>query len=105
MTALLFVGGAALGALVRHLVNQIGLGWIGTLLVNVAGAFALGALVAADPSARTVTVLGAGVLGNLTTYSTFALEATDEGARRRATVIVATLVLGLGAAALGYAIG
>lgn len=105
MTALLFVGGAALGAVVRHLVNQVGLGWIGTLIVNVVGAFALGMLVAVDPSARAVTVLGAGLLGNLTTYSTFALEATDVGGRQRATVIVTTATLGLGAAALGYAIG
>lgn len=104
MTALLFVGGAALGAVVRHLVNQIGLGWIGTLIVNVVGAFALGMLVAIDPGARTVTVLGAGILGNLTTFSTFALEATDVGGRQRATVIVTTSTLGLGAAALGYAI-
>jgi CrcB protein len=105
VTAALFVGGAAVGALVRHLVNQVGLGWIGTLIVNVVGAFALGLLVAVDPGGRSLTVVGAGVLGNLTTFSTFSLEATEGPTRQRATVIGATLVLGFGAAALGYAIG
>ena len=47
--------------------------------INVVGAFALGVVVATDPGARTLTVVGAGLLGNLTTYSTFALEATEAG--------------------------
>ena len=105
MTAALFVVGAALGALARHLVNQAGLGWVGTLCVNVIGAFALGLLVAVDPGARGLTVVGAGVLGNLTTYSTFAFEATEGSTRQRVTVILATLTLGFAAATVGYAIG
>lgn len=105
MTAALFVAGAAVGALVRHLVNRIGLGWIGTLGVNVVGALALGVLVAADPGARATTVVGAGLLGNLTTFSTFSLEASEGPIRQRVTVIAATLVLGLTAGALGYSIG
>lgn len=104
MTAILFLAGASGGALIRHLVSQTGLGWVGTLMVNMAGAFALGLLVAADPSGRSLTVVGAGVLGNLTTFSTFSLEATEGPVQRRATVIGATLVLGCGAAWLGYAI-
>ncbi len=105
MTAALFVAGASLGALLRHLVNRTRLGWIGTLIVNAVGAFALGLLVAVDPGARTLTVIGAGVLGNLTTYSTFALEATDGDGRQRVVVVTTTLVVGFGAAALGYTIG
>lgn len=105
MTAALFLAGAGLGALVRHLVNRIGLGWVGTLAVNVVGAFALGVLVATDPGGRTTTVIGAGLLGNLTTFSTFSLEASEGPARRRMTVIAVTLTLGLAAGALGYSIG
>lgn len=105
MTPALFVAGAAVGALVRHLVNRIGLGWIGTLGINVVGAFALGVLVAVDPGGRTTTVIGAGLLGNLTTFSTFSLEASDGPTRHRVTVITATLALGLAAGALGYSIG
>lgn len=105
MTALLFVVGAGAGALVRHLVNQLGFGWVGTMAVNVVGAFALGVLVAGDPAERTVTIVGAGLLGNLTTFSTFALEATEGAPRRRALVIGSTLALGLTAAAAGYTIG
>ena len=105
MTAVLFALGAAAGALVRHLVNQAGLGWIGTTSINVVGAFALGVLVATDPGAQTLTVVGAGLLGNLTTYSTFALEATDGAAHERAIVVVTTFTLGLAAAALGYWVG
>jgi CrcB protein len=105
MTAVLFVVGAGAGALVRQLVNRIGLGWVGTLAVNVVGAFALGLLVAGDPAARTVTIVGAGILGNLTTFSTFALEATEGPIRQRTAVIGATLTLGLASAAAGYTIG
>ncbi len=105
MIAALFIAGAGAGALVRHLVNQSGLGWISTLVVNVVGAFALGVLVAAAPSPGVVTVLGAGLLGNVTTFSSFALEASYGTPKRRALVIGSTLVLGLTAAAVGYAIG
>lgn len=105
MTAALFVAGAGAGALLRHLVNRIGLGWVGTLAINVVGAFALGVLVAADPGTRTVTIVGAGLLGNLTTFSTFALEASEGPTRRRAAVIVTTLTVGLAAGAIGYTIG
>ena len=105
MTAALFLAGAGVGALVRHLVSRVGLGWVGTLAVNVVGAFALGVLVAADPGARVTTVVGAGLLGNLTTFSTFSLEASEGPTSRRVGVIVTTLALGLTAAALGYSIG
>lgn len=105
MTAALFVVGAGIGAVIRHLVNQAGLSWIGTLAVNVVGAFALGALVAADPGPGVVTVVGTGLLGSLTTFSSFSLEAAYGPPKRRAIVIGATLVLGLAAGAAGYALG
>lgn len=105
MTATLFVVGAGVGAVVRHLVNQSGLSWAGTLVVNVIGAFALGMVVASEPTAAVSTVIGVGLLGSLTTFSSFALEAAYGPPKRRALVIGATLVFGLAAGAAGYALG
>lgn len=107
MTAVLFVLAAATGALGRYGVNQLGVGstWTRTLGVNVAGAFAFGLLAANAESAATLTVVGTGLLGSFTTFSTFALEASTGPARQRLLVTGSTLVLGLGAGALGMTLG
>jgi fluoride exporter len=86
---------------------------LGTLVVNVTGSFVLGLLVgSADHhglSAAWTTVLGTGVVGAYTTFSTFTfdtlrlLENGERGAA--ATNIGASLAAGLGAAALGLALG
>lgn len=102
MTAALFVLGASTGAVLRHLVNHLGRGWLGTVALNTAGAFALGVLVASDPGPDTLTVIGVGLLGSLTTFSTFSLEVVEAPRRRRLVIVSSTLVLGLGAAALGH---
>jgi CrcB protein len=83
-----------LGAVTRFLVAV----WlpvpVGTLAVNVSGAFALGLL-------GDNFVLGTGFVGAYTTFSTWMLE-TDQLSRRAAIVnIVGSLALGLAAAALG----
>lgn len=103
MIGALFILGGAAGAIVRHLVNQIGLTWIGTLALNVVGAFALGLLVAADVSDDMTTVVGIGLFGTLTTFSTFSLEVVEAPRRQRVLIVSATIVLGMGAAALGHA--
>lgn len=105
MTPLLFVAAAGLGAVTRLRINQFGWTWLSTLVANVIGAFALGWLTAAAPGESVMTVVGTGYLGSLTTFSMFALEATEGGRRRRMAIVSTTLVLGLGAAALGHAIG
>ncbi len=69
--------GGAVGAGVRHLVTSGPWGALrGVLVVNTAGALALGVLVAhADAlSAGWFAVLGTGVCGALTTYSTLAVQ-------------------------------
>jgi CrcB protein len=101
----LFVVGAGTGAAMRHLVNQLGFGWIGTLIINAVGAFALGALVAANPSGDVATVVGTGMLGSFTTFSTFALEATEGPPAERLLIMTSMVGLGLAAAAAGYALG
>lgn len=82
---LVAVGGFA-GAILRHSVSLAapGLGSVdgsvvGTLLVNVAGSFALGVVLyeahLADAlSAETRLVVGTGFLSSFTTYSTFAVQ-------------------------------
>ena len=78
VVALVAVGGFA-GANVRYAVALLAPGLPGTLAVNAAGSFALGALVyaAADGDAlgeRARRLLGTGFLSSLTTYSTFAVQ-------------------------------
>jgi CrcB protein len=77
--------GGALGAVLRFWTNHWVRGWFGggfplaTLLVNVSGSFMLGFLTAYLLDNTTWPVwlrvaLGAGVMGALTTFSTFSLE-------------------------------
>ena len=104
MTIILFGTAAAAGALLRWQTGRLLPRPLATLAVNVVGAFALGLLSgAADP---VLTVLGAGGLGVLTTFSTLAddirhLWATSTA--RATGYIAATLILGIGAAAAGLA--
>jgi CrcB protein len=76
------------------------------LAVNVAGSLALGALVGAGAGEGARTIAGVGFLGGFTTSPTFALQVVgdlDAGRPGRALVLVAaSVVLGVGAAALGY---
>ena len=83
ITALGFVGLAALGALLRalagHRLNrELPLG---TLVVNVSGSFALGVLHGAAPPV--VTAVGTGGLGAFTTFSSFARDAVALVEERR----------------------
>ncbi|GAB3725441.1 fluoride efflux transporter CrcB [Nocardiopsis oceani] len=115
MSALMVALGAAVGAPVRFLVDLAlkrrfgeAFPW-GTLLVNVAGSLILGTLMALPVSPETTALVGTGLCGALTTYSTFAYETvqlTRTGARLRALLyVLASLTLGIGAAWLGLAAG
>ncbi|RFU20969.1 fluoride efflux transporter FluC [Geodermatophilus marinus] len=112
MTALLVAAGALVGAPLRLLVTR----WAGrgggdpargTLAVNVAGSGALGVLLgtAAAP-AWVLALVGTGLCGALTTFSTFGADvvrlAEARALARALAYAVATVVLGLGAAAVGY---
>lgn len=120
MTNVLVVaGGSALGGALRYLVAQwvAARGWTGfpwaTLAVNVAGCFLilLLATIAASVTVREELrlFLATGILGGLTTYSTFDLEATtllQDGATARALgYIAATLVACFVAGLLGILAG
>ena len=101
MTLLLVALGAAVGAPLRYLAGLVLPVW-GTLAVNVAGSFVLGAVGTGDP------LLGAGFCGALTTYSTFGAEtvALARGGRRTwaAANVAANVCLGLAAARIGQAV-
>jgi fluoride exporter len=101
------VARAWVGAAVRRRWRRRGLG---TLFVNLSGAFALG-LWAGVPgvSAAWLQVAGTGFLGAFTTFSTWMVEATAawQGGRRGGVIaeLAATLALGVAAAGLGFALG
>jgi CrcB protein len=81
----------------------------GTLAVNVAGSFLLGLLTGLSVASGTMLVVGTGLLGSFTTFSTWMLETerlAEEGASRVAVANVAvSLAAGLAAGAAGWAIG
>lgn len=100
--------GGAVGALARWGVGRVALlgglpAEVGTLVVNLVGAFAIGVLVArtGDPQIR--VLLGTGVLGGFTTFSTFALDGLGLAGRpwAAAAYLVGSVVLGLAACQLG----
>ena len=79
---------------------------LGTLVVNLSGAFLLGLL--SDVTGDAYLLAGTATLGAYTTFSTWMFEsqrAREEGRPRVALANLAlSLVLGLGAAALGRAL-
>ena len=114
MTALLVVTGALVGAPLRLLADRIavarrGAGSVlGTLTVNVAGSALLGALLGwGSAPAGVLALVGTGFCGTLTTFSTFGFDLVrlveERAVGRALAYLAATVVLGLGAAAGGYA--
>lgn len=120
MTALLVALAGAAGVLARYGVGQaLGPGaapW-SVLAVNVAGSLALGLLVGAGAGEQARAIVGIGLLGGFTTFSTFSLDPTTRslalpgGARadldagrpgRALAYAAASLVLGVAAAGAGF---
>ncbi len=107
MTAALVALGAAVGAVVRFLVSR----WAdderfpaGTLLVNVAGSFLLGLLVARGVTGNAAALLGTGFCGGLTTYSSFAVQTHRLGRARGTGYAAATIAASLTACTVGFLI-
>jgi CrcB protein len=118
VTWLLVVAGAAVGAPLRYLTDRAVQArhdsvfpW-GTFVVNATGCLVLGCVAGAGLSAPAphdvVLVVGTGFCGALTTYSTFSYETlrlAQDGARLFAAVnVVASIAVGIGAAAAGAAL-
>ncbi|MGW0467716.1 fluoride efflux transporter CrcB [Streptomyces sp. NPDC003027] len=110
MNWLLVIAGAAVGAPLRYLTDRAvqsrhdSLFPWGTFTVNVAGSLVLGLLTGVS-SAQTHLLLGTGLCGALTTYSTFSYETLklyESGARGYALANVAgSVAAGLAAVWLG----
>ncbi|KUO14451.1 fluoride efflux transporter CrcB [Streptomyces dysideae] len=118
MNWLLVVAGAMVGAPLRYLTDRVVQSrhdsvfpW-GTFAVNVTGCLVLGLLtgaaVAGAASSHLQLLLGTGLCGALTTYSTFSYETlrlTETGAGLYAAAnIVGSVMAGLGAAFVGVLI-
>ena len=114
MTALWVALGALAGAPLRMLADRTaaarrGPGSVlGILVVNVAGSALLGVLLGLrDVSPAVLALVGTGFCGTLTTFSTFGWDVVrlveDRAVGRALAYLAASLLLGLGAAALGWA--
>lgn len=103
MMVLSIASGGAIGAVLRHFMNNAvtamtggGFPW-GILAVNVLGSFVMGALVALfahvwEPPQEMKAFLTVGILGGFTTFSTFSLDAVtllERGAAGAAAFYVA----------------
>ncbi|MEU1375889.1 fluoride efflux transporter CrcB [Streptomyces triculaminicus] len=115
MNWLLVIAGAMVGAPLRYLTDRFVQSrhdsvfpW-GTFAVNMTGCFILGLLAGALPDGHLRLLLGTGLCGALTTYSTFSYETlrlAEDGARGYAVLNAAASVMcGVGAAFAGVWVG
>lgn len=112
--------GGFMGATLRFAVSRASVAWFGaefpwgTLIVNASGAFIIGLLSAAfmtrfsvGPAVRGLILTG--ILGGLTTFSSFTLETLNlvqnGGAIRGLLNVMANLLIGLTVVWLGYNLG
>ncbi|HKF34671.1 MAG TPA: fluoride efflux transporter CrcB [Jatrophihabitantaceae bacterium] len=112
-TGVVVIGG--LGSVLRFLVDgavgsRLGRDFpFGTLVVNISGAMILGLLAGLALSADAALLAGTGAVGSYTTFSTWMLEtqrlAEEREVRAAAVNVIASLALGIVAAAAGKAIG
>lgn len=118
MSAAVWIGVAVLGglgaiarfALDGLIASRYGRGFpVGTLAVNASGALALGLLVGLSVRGDAHLLAATAALGSYTTFSTWMLETHRLGEEGQGRAMLANLALsaaiGLGAVALGRAIG
>lgn len=106
-TAVLIALGAALGAMLRFVLS---IRWdhvarVGTLGANTLGSFVIGVAAGARLGSAWWALVALGFCGALTTWSSMAVQAVDDGWRRGSLLLGATLVLAVGGAWLGHLLG
>ncbi|MGI8986029.1 MAG: fluoride efflux transporter FluC [Nocardioidaceae bacterium] len=115
MSWLLVAVGAALGAPLRYVTDRTVQRVVGshkpygTFVVNITGSFLLGVLVGSGAGSHSLALLGTGLFGAFTTYSTFAYEVFALGRSHRTgwalLYALGSVALGLPAAVAGLASG
>lgn len=121
MERILLIGlGGAIGSMLRYVTSVLAARWLGTefpygtLVVNLAGAFAIGLVQEIGVGSILISdgtrlFLTAGMLGGLTTYSAFSYETVrlmEANAWHQAWVnVVVTTVISLGLCFAGIAVG
>jgi CrcB protein len=104
--------GAAIGAVARYLVANLVVRWQGTgpfptatLVVNVIGSFVLGLVVLGEAGEPVPLLIGTGVCGAFTTYSSFSVQTVRlwEDGKAGLAVVNAVGNFALSAAAVGLA--
>ena len=94
------------GAVSRRLPSSLP---VGTMAVNLTGAFALGVLAGSNASHHVVLVCGTGLIGAYTTFSTWMFEtqrlAEERQERPAVQNIVVSIAAGIAVAALGMFVG
>ncbi len=117
MTPVDWIGLALLGgvgAVLRYAVD----GWVGrrfttlfplgTFSINVVGSFALGLLTGAHPASDVLFLVGTGLIGSFTTFSTWIFETQRLGEQGEVAVawwnVAGTVAAGLAAAGAGWAL-
>ena len=112
MTVVLVAVAGAAGVLARYGITQAfgasAAPW-SVVAINIAGSFVLGLLAGIGIGEDARLIAGVGFLGGFTTFSTFSLDvfADLEAGRpgRAAALVVLSVVLGVGAAAVGWVVG
>jgi CrcB protein len=107
VTWLYVVLGAAVGAPLRYVAGRLldgRLPW-GTIAVNWVGSFLIGWFSALGLGGHAMALLGTGFCGALTTYSSFAVQTYDRGARVGAVNVVLTVGPALLLCFAGFAVG
>lgn len=118
MTALVWAGVAAFGAVGAYARFTVA-AWVttrrpgefpaGTFVVNLTGAFVLGLLTGLSVTGDALLIIGTGLLGAYTTFSTWMVEAQRLGEDGDLAVMVAylawSMIAGVATAGLGWAIG
>ncbi|TCJ22893.1 fluoride efflux transporter FluC [Nocardioides jejuensis] len=104
MDAVLVVAGAAVGAPLRYTAGHYldGRFPLGTLLVNVVGAFLLGLFAGLTLDGHLMALLGTGFCGALTTYSALTVKSVELGRVTGTAYALGTVLLALGAAQAGF---
>ncbi|MEJ6400027.1 fluoride efflux transporter FluC [Nicoliella lavandulae] len=115
LTKIIIVGlAASLGAVFRYaLIELIGNKWgwkdfpLATVVINVSGAFILGLLAGHLPTASLSYLIGSGVMGGYTTFSTYMNETVRLQFRSYSLSMLyffGTSILGIAAALVGMAL-